>query len=146
MIKNKNILTAKQEETLKIIRNYLINTGYSPTIKQLSNDLNVKSLRSVSQRLEALERKGLIRRDKFKHNGITLLENLNPGVPSSTLQVPILASAGCDAMQVYAQEQYDQYLTIDKSFAKQAKDIVAIKAVVKKGARNHCQIHAVSKK
>lgn len=129
MNNRKTFLTLKQEETLDFIRKSIAQNRYAPSITELSKSLKLKSLRSVTQRLESLESKGFIKRDKFKHRGITILEDINPLSPSGTLRVPVIASAGCDAMEVYAQEQYDDYLSIDESLVQGHRDIVAIKAV-----------------
>ncbi len=125
MPKDKTVLTQKQRETLDFIRSFTDRTGNPPTIKEMRDALKLSSLRSVSQRLEALERKGYITRDPFKHRSVTVLENLNSG----TTQVPVIASAGADAMQVYAQQQYDEYISVEKDMVDARKEIVAIKAV-----------------
>ena len=123
-------ITQKQEETLDFIKNFITRNGESPTITQLSGGLGLKSLRSVTQRLEALEAKGLIKRDRFRHRGISLLNPLDPTMaPKGTERIPVIASAGCDTMQVYAQEQYDEFLMVDKQLLDPRKEIVAIKAV-----------------
>ncbi|OHA46805.1 MAG: repressor LexA, partial [Candidatus Taylorbacteria bacterium RIFOXYD2_FULL_36_9] len=103
--------------------------GQAPLITELCQELKLKSLRSVTQRLEALEAKGFIKRDRFKHRGISLLENLNPFEISGMMRVPVIASAGCDAMEVYAQEKYDEYLSVDQAMIGHHHDIVAVKAI-----------------
>jgi repressor LexA len=121
-------LTTKQQETIQFIRKFRAENKQSPTVTELSNGLNLKSLRSVTQRLELLEKKGLIKRDPFKHRSIVLLENMNPMHPFGTTRIPVIASAGCDAGDVYAQEKYDEYISVDNKFIDN-KDVVAIKAV-----------------
>lgn len=121
-------LTPKQQETFNYIKNFISRNGEPPTITELSGSLGLKSLRSVTQRIESLEQKGLIRRDKFKHRGISIIEPLT-GTPFGMIQVPVIASAGCDAAEVYAQEQYGEFLTVDKQLIGSHGDIAAIKAV-----------------
>ncbi len=132
-------LTPKQRETLEFIRAYAARTGQPPTIKELQEEFRVKSLRSVTQRLESLEAKGFIRRDRFKHRGITLLDTRSAS-PLGTAMIPVISSAGCDALQVYMQEQFDEYLVVDKKLLDARRDIVALKAVgssmVDAGIRN----------
>ena len=125
----KTTLTKKQKETLDFIKDFLIRNGQPPTMAEMSKELNLRSLRSVTQRLEALEAKGFIKRDRFTHRGISLLDPFSSSFPTGTIKIPVIASAGCDAMQVYAQQRYDEYLAIDKGFVDDRKDIVAIKAV-----------------
>lgn len=121
-------LTTKQQETLKFIKDFISRNRKSPLITDIQNEFGLKSLRSVSQRLEALERKGLIKRDRFKHRGIALTD-FTTSFEKEFIQVPVIASAGCDAMQIYAQETYDEYVSLDKKLVDIRKEIVAIKAV-----------------
>lgn len=130
LMSNKIRITQKQQETIDFIKDFIVRKGESPTITQLSEGLKLKSLRSVTQRLEALEARGFIKRDRFKHRGISLLNPLDSSMaPRGTERIPVIASAGCDAMQVYAEERYDEFLMVDKEFLDPHKEIVAIKAV-----------------
>ena len=133
-------LTQKQQETLDFIRGFSRRTSQSPTISEIAVNFGLKSLRSVTQRLESLEEKGFIKRDSFKQRNITLLDHVNPSSPMGTIQIPVIASAGCDALQVYAQQQYGEYLSIDENILGGRKEIVAIKAIgnsmVDAGIRN----------
>ncbi len=124
---NKNTLTAKQQETYSFIKGFIAQKGESPTITEIGDGLGLKSLRSVTQRIESLEAKGLIKRDSFKHRGISLIKE-SP-YSSGTVQVPVIASAGCDAAEVYAEERYDEYLLVDKKLTGDRASIAAIKAV-----------------
>lgn len=122
-------LTQKQQETLDFIKKFIARNGFAPLITELCESLKLKSLRSVIQRLESLESKGFIKRDRFKHRGITLIDDTNPFSPEGTIRIPVIASAGCDQMEVYAQEKSDEYISVDKKMVSSHKDIVAIKAV-----------------
>lgn len=124
----KTILTSKQQETLAYIKSFISKHGESPTITELSEGLKLKSLRSVTQRIESLEQKGLIKRDKFKRKGISIIET-SENVPTGMIQVPVIASAGCDAAEVYAEEQYGEFLIVDKQMIGGHRDIAAVKAV-----------------
>ena len=121
-------LTQKQQKTLDIIKKFIARNGFAPLITELRENLKLKSLRSVAQRLESLEAKGFIRRERFKHRGITLLEDINPLSPGGTIRIPVIASAGCDQMEIYAEEKSDEYISVDQKIIGHHKDIVAIKA------------------
>lgn len=123
------LLTQAQGETLLFIKKYIQKHGKSPTVTELRSGLKLKSLRSVMQRVEALERKAFLRRDKFQHRSITLLENADYLSEGGFLQVPVIASAGCDAMEVYAQDEFGEFIMIDRKLVGRATNIAAIKAV-----------------
>ncbi len=125
-------LTSAQKETLRVIQAHTDEHGHAPTITELAKELQLKSLRSVGQRIEALEKKGLIARDKFKHRGISILSGVASQMSSDLIQVPVIASAGCDAVNVYAEQNFGEYIVIDKSLIGGKKDtsnIAAVRAV-----------------
>lgn len=122
-------ITPAQQETFSYLKKYIAKNSESPTILDMSKEFGLRSLRSVTQRLEALERKGLIRRDPFQHRGIQVLRGDSSGISSGTIQIPVIASAGCDAMEVYAQDEFGEYILVDKNLLSVHTNIAAIKAV-----------------
>jgi repressor LexA len=125
-------LTPAQKETLSLIEEYTRTKGQAPTLTELQTALNLRSIRSVTQRIEILERKGLITRDRFQHRSISIVSGVEDQLSSDLIQVPVIASAGCDAMEVYAEERYGEYIMVERSLigARQPKtSIVAVKAV-----------------
>lgn len=125
---DKIFLAPKQLETLNFIKDFIRKYRMSPTITEIQKHFKLDSIRSATQRIEALEKKGFLKRDKFRHRNITLTDPILSS-PPGMVQIPVIASAGCDAMEVYANETYDEFLTIDNKLADSRKDIVAIKAV-----------------
>lgn len=123
-------LTEVQEETLMLIRQYMAKYGHPPTITELQEELGLRSVRSVTQRLEALERKGFISRDKFQHRSIKILKSVSVQyITGDFIAVPVIASAGCDAMEVYAQDEFGEFIAVDKKLVGKAVSIAAIRAV-----------------
>ena len=111
------------------MKRYIAKHGEAPTMVELREEFNLRSLRSVTQRLEGLERKGFIKRNRFQHRSIQVLKGDASGISSGTIQVPVIASAGCDAMEVYAQDEFGEYILIDKNLISVHTNIAAIKAV-----------------
>jgi repressor LexA len=130
MIYKRSFLTKKQQETLDFIVNFMKRNGNAPTINEMREGLKLSSLRSVTQRLEGLERRGFIKRDRFQHRSITILQERDPSLPAGTVRIPLIAAVGADALKVYAQEQYNEYLTVDKDMVPDLrKEIVAVKVI-----------------
>lgn len=123
----KRTLTPKQQAVLELLKKSIKTDGQSPTLSMIREQLNLGSIRSVTQWLEALERKGYIKRDRFKHRGVSIIEN-DPMSWAGLVQIPVV-SAGCDTASVYAQDQYEGYLAVDKKIIPEHKEIVAVKAV-----------------
>jgi repressor LexA len=55
-------LTDKQERILNFIVEYVNDKGYPPSIREIGNHFEISSLRGVTVHLDALERKGYIKR------------------------------------------------------------------------------------
>lgn len=125
-------LTPAQKETLTLIQKHTEKHGKAPTITEMRDKLKLRSLRSVTQRIESLEKKGLITRNRFQHRGIALLEGVKSQLSSDLIQVPVIASAGCDAMDVYAEQSFGEYIVIDRSLIggrRESTNIAAVRAV-----------------
>ena len=125
-------LTPAQKETLTVIQRYTEAEGRAPTISELGSRLSLKSLRSVTQRLESLERKGLITRDRFQHRSITIIADVEAQMASDLIQVPVIASAGCDAMEVFAESKHGEYIMVDRSLigaTRPSMNLAAVRAV-----------------
>lgn len=120
--------TPKQKEVLDLIISYSKkNNGNTPTLNWLRQELRCKSINTVVKHLKALETKGAIARRKHaKENNITLLEQKTKR-ESRLVSIPVIASVGCDNMSVFAQENIDEYMTIDASLIGK-KRLVAIRA------------------
>lgn len=55
-------LTDKQQKILVFLEEYVNDKGYPPSIREIGNAFNISSLRGVTVHLDALERKGMIKR------------------------------------------------------------------------------------
>lgn len=60
----KKQLTARQRDILDYIIQHIERHGYPPTIREIGAQFGIKSLRGVTVHLDALERKGCIRRER----------------------------------------------------------------------------------
>jgi repressor LexA len=96
--KTRKKLTEKQEKVLEVIEDFVLANGYSPTIRQLGEMLNIANPSAVFKHILSLEKKGYLKRDKGE---ISL-----QGFPSSVeaqVKVPLvgLVPAG------YPRESFD---------------------------------------
>lgn len=123
-------LTKKQKSFFATLKDYIKKRGMSPTITELVKLARLTSPRGATQYLEALERKGLIRREKYKERGIEL-RILGNTAESETVMVPVIASAGCDNMKVFAEERFGEYLCVSNELVrgKDMTHIASIKAI-----------------
>lgn len=122
-------LTSKQKRVLENISLYIQAKGEPPTLEELRKNLGFKSLRTVVQYLDILERKGFMVRRKYARRNIELRPIDAEGRSETLVSVPVVANVGCDDLSTFAQEQYDEFLQVDKKIVEQNGDIVAVRAV-----------------
>lgn len=74
-------LTARQQQVLDLIKDYIDDTGYPPTRADIAKELGFKSANAAEEHLRALARKGVIEIVPGASRGIRLPENSHPGIP-----------------------------------------------------------------
>jgi len=67
-----NKLTSHQEQVFTFIRDYITQNRHSPYLREIQQACNIQSHKVVIDRLNALERKGYIRRKFNQHRSIRL--------------------------------------------------------------------------
>ncbi len=126
--KSKN-LTSKQKKVYDYICICLEKNNFSPTISELASFLHVSSSRTVVQYLESLEKKGLISRIRHASRGIKLVREMDLSI--STITLPVVSAAGCDNLNVFAEQSFNEFVTIDRSFLgkHKAEKVVVFRAM-----------------
>lgn len=129
MCQKTNKLTSKQKRVYDFICTHLADKKIAPTIAELADFLAVSSLRTVTQYLESLEKKGLIQRARNQGRGIKLV--CWEEKTSSTVTLPVVSSAGCDNLSVFAEQSFTEFVTLDRAFLqnKKAEKVVAFRAM-----------------
>jgi len=119
-------LTKNQQALYDYIKSYITKYGYAPTVTEMKDELKVNYINSITQWLSSLEKHGLIFRKPNQHRGVYLTEDRGNSI---TTVVPVLSSVGCDNLQVLADHNYSDFLTVENDFVKNSKDeVVAFKA------------------
>ena len=86
-------LTARQEQVLDVIRQYVADTGYPPTRADIARELGFKSANAAEEHLRALARKGAIEIIAGASRGIRLTESSGlPIVGRVAAGSPVLAT------------------------------------------------------
>lgn len=82
-------LYKRQRQIVDYIAQYIQKNGFSPTLKEIALSLNVSSLATVHEHLQALERKNVIKRHEGTVRGIELVDRTFLRVTDS-VDLPIL--------------------------------------------------------
>ena len=75
MADTKKTLSKKQREILDYLKKEIIEKGFPPSVREICTAVNLKSTSSVHAHLEALEKKGYIRKDATKPRAIEILDD-----------------------------------------------------------------------
>jgi repressor LexA len=82
-------LYKRQRQIVDYVAQYIQKNGFSPTLKEIAAALNVSSLATVHEHLQALERKNVIKRHEGTVRGIEMVDRTFLRVTDS-IDLPIL--------------------------------------------------------
>lgn len=99
-------LTARQEQVLAYIREYLHDNGYPPTVREICGALALSSPSTVHAHLANLERRGLIRRDPTKPRALDLVREPRPSPP-----LPLIGRVAAGE-PILAEENIEEHIDV----------------------------------
>jgi repressor LexA len=113
----KHTLDARETEVLRNIRDFLMEKGYSPSVRDLTKAMGYKSPRSISVLLEKLTKKGALKRDSKGEIKITAnFEGDESRV--ATVNIPLVGMVACGT-PVFAEENIIDHIPVDVSLIKE---------------------------
>jgi len=104
-------LTRRQKEILKYIEKMITELGKSPTIREIGEKFDISSTNGVRAHLEALMKKGYIRRQGLISRGIELVRSFSGPVERVPLVGAVPAGVPIDAI-----ENVEGEIAVDTSF------------------------------
>ena len=119
-------LTEKQENVLRIVRNFFLDNGYAPSLTELQTLLNISTKRGVVGHLEALERKGYIIRTSEARGIQIVADEDEEEVYEYLVGIPILGYANAGTPMVIAEEQSLGTLQADRSLVGNSKNLFGL--------------------
>ena len=111
-------LTARQQEILEFIDNENRQRGYPPSVREIGEELGLNSPSTVHAHLNALQKKGYLRRDPSKPRALEVRYDPNSGAAverSQVTHVPLVGdvAAGTD---VLAHENVEELMPLPTEF------------------------------
>lgn len=97
-------LKQKEQKVLTYVKNFTIENGYAPSVRDICRDLNYKSTSTVHMYLNRLERFGYITKEEGKSRAITL----NTPTPKVSI-VPIIGTVAA-GQPILAEQNLDGYI------------------------------------
>jgi repressor LexA len=111
-------LSPRQQHILAVIREWVDQHGYPPTVREIGTAVGLGSPSSVAHHLKVLQRHGLVRRAA---HGSRAVDARPPSVPDGPgprpgASVPLVGSIAA-GMPILADEQIEEILTLPSEFA-----------------------------
>ena len=117
-------LTDRQREILEFITRRIQEQGYPPTIREIGEQMGIRSTNGVNDHLKALERKGFLQREGLKSRALRPVGNDNGAsnvvtalIPDSgeTIAVPIIGRVAAGS-PILAEENVEATVHVDSFF------------------------------
>lgn len=102
----KSFLTPRQREVLEFLKEYISERGYPPTLREIARELGIKWTKGIEKHLQALEKKGYIKR----FPGARSIEILGF---SRGRSIPVVGSIA-GGKPILAEENIEKTLTLDE--------------------------------
>jgi repressor LexA len=118
-------LTTKQQRVLDVIRSAMRHTGQPPTVREIGREIGVQSSCTVQRHLDALEKKGFIRRNRYKYRSIELTDSPIPPFVRA-VNVPILGHIAAGA-PILAEEHVEDTFPLPMSLVSESDDVFMLR-------------------
>ena len=101
-------LTPKQLRILKLIRDWRVRKGYSPTMQELADEIGVSKV-TVFEHVEALIKKGALTRDANKARSLAITEGIAVPDESRPMRFPLVGkiAAGHPIEKIADEDEID---------------------------------------
>lgn len=117
-------LTDKQERILAYIIEIVDEKGYPPSIREIGNAFGISSLRGVTVHLDALERKGFIKRASTSRS-ITVIGRQSP--PKRNFSMVPLVGTIAAGVPILASENVEEMLPVPSEMLSHAEGAFALR-------------------
>ena len=129
----KDKLTDRQEDILTFIKQFTLETGYPPTLREIGKHFQISSTFGVKRHLEALVKKGFINIESNASRGISLIRKNSDDIVDGILRddnvfvkIPVLGRVAA-GIPINAVENLEGSLVVDPSFLKKSENAFALR-------------------
>ena len=110
-------LTKKQDRIFEFIRKHVQDTGYPPTVREIGTSFRI-SEKGAYDHLNAIEKKGYIRRVPKKPRAIEILEFVPQKLPQAAVEIPIVGRVAAGE-PILASENVEGTLPVPREVVKE---------------------------
>ena len=106
-------LTRRQEEILEFLKDFVMERGFPPTLREIASHLGIRGPKGPHKALRILERKGYLRRVSGGSRALEIV-GVSPAEERQVLSVPIVGRVRAGE-PVLAVENVEGYIRLDRS-------------------------------
>ena len=110
-------LTKKQDRIFEFVRKHVQDAGYPPTVREIGTNFRI-SEKGAYDHLNAIEKKGYIRRMPKKPRAIEILEFVPQKLPQAAVEVPIVGRVAAGE-PILASENVEGTLPVPREVVKE---------------------------
>lgn len=121
-------LTRRQKQILDYITDSIRTRGYPPTIREIGDEMGIKSTNGVNDHLKALERKGHLRRDDLKSRAMRPVHMDTTPVDPNLVEIPVLGRVAAGE-PILAVEDAEDTVKIDRLLVGPHQEVFALRIV-----------------
>src|SRR5574341_276459 len=114
-------LTRRQQEILTFVRRFTETHGYPPSVREIGQAMGLTSSSTVHSHLEALERKGFVRRDPSKPRALEIMSNGHG--PHRAVSLPLVGQVTAGE-PILAEQNIEDYLPLPAELVNGAEGFV----------------------
>jgi len=103
-------ISTNNKKVFLFIKEYIQKHGVSPTLTEIKENFNYKSLTSVQRSVVSLEKHDLLSRDKYQQRGLKITKETE-----NTINIPIVGNVACGS-PLLATENIEGYIPTDRKF------------------------------
>ena len=108
-------LTKRQQEIYDFVKQYTLDKGYPPSVREIGEAVGLASSSTVHGHLARLEDKGYIRRDPTKPRAIEIMHQDEPMPFDNIVQVPVIGTVTA-GVPITAIENIEEYFPLPEHF------------------------------
>lgn len=115
-------ITEIQRHILEYMKTEIINRGYPPSIREIGEEVGLRSTSSVHAHLETLERKGYIRRNSAKPRAIEIIDDNFNNVRNEIVNIPVIGQVAA-GYPILAIQNIDGYFPLSSEYIPVGKEL-----------------------
>jgi repressor LexA len=119
-------LTEKQQRILQFLEEYVNDKGYPPSIREIGNHFNISSLRGVTVHLDALERKGMIKRANTSRS-ITIIGKTGATAPTRSVTFVPLVGTIAAGIPITATQNVEAQVPVPQEMVGNQSNVFALR-------------------